>query len=202
MRLCKYVLMIIIITAYFVGSYMPPSWGWENSPLEWSQVVILLAGALLTGKWWQEARLVGQERYARFFAWGIPLWLLLAGREMSWGRVFYLKGIDAVKGPSFTPISQLPYGPMIYPVIVAVVIICLFAIMKYELYKIPYELFQQRRFPISEFLLLIFAIIVANIAEKKMHYEIMEEIVECVSYLTILLITYRIKVNLLQRYIK
>jgi len=202
MYLFKYVLMMIIISAYFVGSYLPPSWGWENSPLEWSQVVILLIGALLTGKWWQEARSVRQDRYARFFAWGIPLWILLAGREMSWGRVFYLKGIDAVTGPSFIPVSQLPYGPMIYPVLGAVVVLCLFAIIKHKLYRIPYELFQQGRFPIGELLLLIFAIIVANIAEKKMHYEIMEEIVECIAYLTIILITYRIKVNLEQRYIK
>jgi hypothetical protein len=199
MYLCKYILIMIVILSYFIGSHFPPSWGWENSPLEWSQVVILLSGALLSVKWRQEALSAGRYHHARFFTWAIPLWLLMAGREMSWGRVFYPVGIDAATGPYFLSVSQLPYGSIVYPVLTVVIIMWLFVVTKHKLYAIPYELFKQGRFPVGEFLLVIFSFVVANIAEKLMHYEIMEEIVECVAYFSLILTAYRIKVALQQR---
>jgi len=197
--LLKYFLLMIVVLSYFVGSYLPPSWGWENSPLEWSQVVILSLGALLTGGWWHQARSAGQYRHARFFAWAIPLWLLMVGRELSWGRVLYPIGVDPVSGPYFISVSQLPYGPIVYPVLTVIIVTWLFAVIKYKLYAIPYELFQQNRFPTSEFFLVILSFLVAYIAEKQLHYEIMEEIVECVAYLSLILTAYRVKVSLQQR---
>lgn len=198
----KYVLIMIVVLSYFIGRQLPPSWGWENSPLEWSQVVTLLMGALLSVKWWQESKAAGQYKNARFFAWAIPLWILMAVREMSWGRVFYPVGANDTTGPFFLSVSQLPYGSIVYPAIAVVIVIWLFAVIKHKLYAIPYKLFQEGRFPISEFLLIIFSIAVANIAEKQMHFEIMEEIVECVAYLTLILTEYRIKVALQQSIIK
>lgn len=198
MHLCKYFLMTIIILSYFIGKQLPPSFGFENSPLEWSQVIILLMGALLTVKWRQEAKSTARYHHARFLTWAIPLWLLMAGREMSWGRVFYPLGVNPTTGPFFISVSQLPYAPMVYPTIAAVILLWLFMVTKYKLYAIPYQLFKQGRFPIAEFLLIIFAIAVANTAEKLMHFEIMEEIVECVAYLSILLTEYRIKTTLQQ----
>lgn len=195
---CKYILIMIVIFSYVMGRQLPPSWGWENSPLEWSQVVILFSGALLSAKWRQNAKSAGQYHHARFFLWAIPLWLLMAGREMSWGRVFYPVGTDAITGPFFLSVSQLPYGPVVYPLIAAIILIWLFAVIKHKLYAIPYKLFQEGRFPISEFLLVIFSFVVANIAEKKMHFEIMEEIVECVAYLSLILTAYFVKVALQQ----
>lgn len=199
MYLLKYFLLITVILSYFVGSYLPPSWGWENSPLEWSQVVILSLGALLTGFWWYQARSVGQYHHACFFAWAIPLWLLMVGRELSWGRVFYPLGIDPISGPYFVSVSQLPYGAFVYPILTVIILSWLFAVIKYRLYAIPYELFQQSRFPTGEFLLVVLSFIVAYIAEKQLHYEIMEEIVECVAYLSLILTAYRVKVSLQQR---
>ncbi|WP_094602995.1 hypothetical protein SPSIL_024610 [Sporomusa silvacetica DSM 10669] len=198
MYLCKYGLIMIVILSYFIGSHLPLSWGWENSPLEWSQVVILSVGALLTAKWRQEAKSAGQYHHARFFTWAIPLWLLMIGREMSWGRVFYPVGIDPITGPSFIPVSQLPYSSIVYPVIAVVILSWLFAVTKYKLLAVPYKLYQQGRFPTGEFLLVIVSFIVAHIAEKQLHFEIMEEIVEDVAYLSLIITAYRIKVALKQ----
>ncbi|SDF52542.1 hypothetical protein [Sporomusa acidovorans] len=196
MYLLKYVLIIIIISSYSIGNYLPLSWGWENSPLEWSQVVILFAGALLTAKWSLEAKSAGRYHHARFFTWAIPLWLLMAGREMNWGRVFYPVGINPITGPFFIPVSQLPYGPIVYPLIAVVIFSWLFAVIKYKLFLVPYKLYQQGRFPTSEFLLVIFSFVVAHIAERQLHFEIMEEIVEDVAYISLILTAYRVKVAL------
>jgi hypothetical protein len=198
MYLCKYVLIIVVVLSYFVEGHLPVAWGWENSPLEWSQVVILLIGALLSGKWWQEAKSAERYHHAHFFAWAIPLWLLMAGREMSWGRVFYPVGLDTATGPYFLSVSQLPYGPIVYPVLTIAIVIWLLAVIKYKLYRVPYELFQQGRFPFGEFLLVIFSFVVANIAEKHLNFEIMEEIVECVAYLSLILTAYQVKIALSQ----
>lgn len=198
MYLVKYVLLTIIILSYFIGGYLPLNWGWENSPLEWSQVVILSIGALLTELWRQEANSAARHYHARFFTWAIPLWLLMVGRELSWGRVFYSVGIDAATGPYFISVSQLTYGPIVYPLITVVILVWLFAFTKYKLYAVPYELYQQGRFPMGEFLLVILSFVVAHIAEKYLHFEIMEEIVECVAYLSLILTAYRVRAALKQ----
>jgi hypothetical protein len=158
--------------------------------------VILFVGALLTAKWSREAKSAGQYHHARFFNWAIPLWLLMAGREMNWGRVFYPVGINPITGPFFIPVSQLPYGPIVYPLIAVVILSWLFAVIKYKLFLIPYKLYQQGHFPTSEFLLVIFSFVVAHIAERELHFEIMEEIVEDVAYISLLITAYRVKVAL------
>lgn len=198
MQLCKYVLILIIILAYCFGRQIPASWGWENGPLEWLQVVILSIGALLSGKWWHEAKTDRQQHCARFFAWSIPLWLLMVGRELSWGRVFFPVGINPASGPFFAPVSQLPYGPVVYPAIATVILFWLFAVIRYKLWKIPYTLYRQDRFPAGDFLLVIFSFLLAHFAERMLHFMILEEIGETVAYLALMLTAYRVKIAIQQ----
>lgn len=199
MYLLKYPLFVLIVFSYYIAAYLPLNWGWENGPLEWSQVVILALGACLTSYWWQEATSTRRFHHARFFAWALPLWLLMIGRELSWGRVFYQSGFDPVSGPSFASLSQLPYGKIVYPVIAVIIIAWLFAVIKYKLYAVPYELFRQGRFPNGEFILVILSFFVAYVAEKHLHNAIMEELIECVAYLSLILTAYCVRVSLQQR---
>lgn len=199
MSLLNYPLLAVIAFSYFADSTLPLTWGWENGPLEWSQVVILATGALLTGCWWQEAISSRRFHHARLFAWAIPLWLLMIGRELSWGRVFYQAGLDPIEGPYFISVAQLPYGKFVYPVLAMIILSWLFAVIKYKLYAIPYELFRQGRFPTSEFILVVLSFVTAYIAEQHLHKAIMEELVECVAYLSLVLTAYRVKVSLEQR---
>lgn len=199
MHLLKYPLFGLVILSYYIGAYLPITWGWENGPLEWSQVVILAVGALLTACWWQEAKSVRRFHHARFFAWAMPLWLLMIGRELSWGRVFYQAGLDPIEGPYFISVAQLPYGKFVYPILAIIIFLWLFAVVKYKLYAIPYELFRQERFPTGDFILVVFSFIVAYLAEKHLHNGIMEELVECVAYLALVLTAYHVKVALQQR---
>lgn len=199
MSLLNYPLMAVIAFSYFADSTLPLTWGWENGPLEWSQVVILATGALLTGRWWQEAISSRRFHHARLFAWAMPLWLLMIGRELSWGRVFYQAGLDPIEGPYFISVAQLPYGKFVYPVLAMIILSWLFAVIKYKLYAIPYELFRQGRFPTSEFILVVLSFVIAYIAEQHLHKAIMEELVECVAYLSLVLTAYRVKVALEKR---
>ncbi len=199
MHLLKYPLLAVIAFSYYADSYLPLTWGWENGPLEWSQVGILAAGLFLTGCWWQEAVTSRRFHQARFFSWAMPLWLLMIGRELSWGRVFYQAGLDPIEGPYFISVAQLPYGKFVYPILAIIILSWLFAVIKYKLYAIPYELFRQGRFPTSEFILVVVSFVTAYVAEQHLHKAIMEELVECVAYLSLVLTAYRVKVSLEQR---
>lgn len=62
---------------------LPAAWSREGGPLENLQVAVLVTGGVL-------ALLVALRNWpsqaARLALWVVPVWLLLAGRELSWGR--------------------------------------------------------------------------------------------------------------------
>jgi hypothetical protein len=191
---CKYFLLIGVLLSYFISDYLPVEWGWENSLLEWLQVAILVVGLILNYTWWQEAKSMDKNtNNARFLLWTIPLWLLIIARELSWGRVFYPRGFDAVAGPSFLPLSQLPYGPIVYPLLTIIIVVWLYMVVKYRLYKIPYELLKGHRFPVADLIITAFAFIDADIGEHKFQLQNMEEFDECLAYLGLILVAYYVQ---------
>lgn len=198
MKNCKYLLLLGVLLSYFISLYLPVEWGWENSLLEWLQVAILVLGLVLNYAWWQEAKLANKLSNVRFLAWATPLWLLMIARELSWGRVFYASGFDAVNGPSFVRLAQLPYGSLVNPLIAVIIIVWLYAVIKYALYKIPYQLIKERLFPITELVITVLAFVAADIGEHKLHLQTMEEFNECLAYLGLILTSYGVK-NALQK---
>jgi len=192
----KWILLTGVLLSYFISPYLPISWGWENNLLEWLQVIILTSGLALTCKWWQEAKSAGDLTSARFLAWATPLWLLMIGRELSWGRVFYPNGFNAVSGPSFLTLAELPYGAFVNPLLAIILVVWLFVVIKYRLDKIPYHLLKECRFPASELAITILAFVVAELGEKKLHLPAMEEFDECLAYLGLILTAYCVKAAL------
>lgn len=192
----KWLLLTGMLLSYFISPYLPISWGWENSFLEWLQVIILTFGLALNCKWWHEAKSDGDLATACFLGLATPLWLLMIGRELSWGRVFYLSSFDAVNGPSFLTLAELPYGALVNPVLAIVIVLWLYAVIKYDLYKIPYQLLKECRFPASELAITILAFVVAELGEKNLHLPVMEEFDECLAYLGLILTAYCVKAAL------
>lgn len=195
----KWILLTGVLLSYFISPLLPASWGWENSFLEWLQVVILAIGLVLNCKWWHDAKSNTDYGSSRFLFWTTPLWLLMIGRELSWGRVFYPNGFDAVNGPSFVSLAQLPYGAIVNPMLAVIIVIWLFAVIKYGLYKIPYKLLKERLFPVSELAIAILALVVAGLGEKKLHLPVMEEFDECLAYLGLILTAYCVKKAFLKK---
>ena len=189
-------MLLGVFLSYFINPYLPVAWGWENSLLEWLQVAILALGLVLNYTWWQEAKVTNNFSNTRFLAGAMPLWLLMIGRELSWGRVFYLSGFDTVSGPSFLKLAQLPYGFLVNPLLAIIIVVWLYVVIKYALYKIPYELLKERRFPVAELVIAVLAGIFAEIGEKKLHLQSMEEINECLAYLGLILTAYCVRTAL------
>ncbi len=193
LKYCKWLLLAGVLLSYFITPYLPVSWGWENSLLEWLQVAILVLGLLLTCTWWQEARSTEDIPAARFLMWAVPLWVLMIGRELSWGRVFYPSGFHAIDGPSFLPLSQLPYGAFVNPLIAVIIVVWLYGVIKYGLYKVPYTLVKEHKFPVTALVITIFAFVSAELGEKHLHLQNMEEFDECFAYLGLILTAYCVK---------
>ncbi|WP_312518594.1 hypothetical protein [Anaerospora sp.] len=189
----KWILLAGVLASYFISPYLPISWGWENSLLEWLQVVILSAGLVLNCKWWQDAKAIGNASASLLLFSALPLWLLMIGRELSWGRVFYPSGFDPVEGPIFLSLAQLPYGAIVNPLLAIIILVWLFAVIKYGVYKIPYQLLKEQRFPASELVIAVLALVIAGIGEKQLHLPVMEEFDECIAYLGLILTAYRVK---------
>lgn len=193
----KWILLTGVLLSYFISPYLPISWGWENGPLEWLQVVILAIGLVLNYKWWYDAKANDDHGSARFLLLATPLWLLMVGRELSWGRVFYPTGFDAVTGPSFVSLAQLPYGAIVNPLLAVIIVVWLFAVIKYGMYKIPYQLLKEKHFPVSELIISILALVAAGLGEKTLHLPVMEEFDECLAYVGLILVAYCVKKALL-----
>ncbi|WP_312562774.1 hypothetical protein [Anaerospora sp.] len=63
---------------------------------------------MLNCKRWNDANSNRHHERAYFLFWASPLWLLMIGRALNWGRVFYPNGFSAVNGSSFVSLVQLP----------------------------------------------------------------------------------------------
>lgn len=192
----KWLLLLGVFLSYFISPYFPISWGWENHFLEWLQVVILTVGLVLNCKWWKDAKAARDSSTTRLFFWATPLWLLMIGRELSWGRVFYPNGFNPVTGPSFLSLSDLPYGTIVNPLLAVIIVVWLFAVIKYGLYKIPHTLLKEKHFPVSELAITVFALIAAEMGEKQLHLPVMEEFNECLAYFGLILTAYCVKTAL------
>ncbi|MPN09409.1 hypothetical protein SDC9_156699 [bioreactor metagenome] len=143
--------------------------------LEWLQAFILAVGLILC---WRADKIFGL-----FTA---PAWLILIARELSWGRVFYPLGVRA-DGPFFLPLNHLWYGPAVYPSLTAVVLIWVFAIIKYKLHMIPLRMIKQRVFPWNNFLLILAGTIATYLAEHN-HLSVAEEMAETVVYIGLIVL--------------
>lgn len=65
----EWLLLVLLAAAYPASLVLPAAWSREGGPLEYLQVMVLVAGCVLA-------------------LWVAPVWLLLAGRELSWGRAW------------------------------------------------------------------------------------------------------------------
>jgi hypothetical protein len=177
--------LIVLVIALFCSTVLPASWGKENSPLEWLQVVILgfaVLAAILTAYYG-----VAPLHRRKLFLWSVPIWLVAIGRELSWGRVFYVNSFG-----EFAHLSDLWYGPYIKPLIIIISIITIWGLLRNDL---PSEIKTWLKFgtiPILEILILFgTGIIVIGIE----HYsrgifgpneELYEELAELVCYSSLL----------------
>lgn len=80
----EWLLLAALVACYPLSAMLPSGWGREGGILENAQVLVLMAGAVAGFAAFQRLR---PDRLGLLALWSAPVWLLLAGRELSWGRV-------------------------------------------------------------------------------------------------------------------
>lgn len=133
----------------------------------------------------------------------IIIYILMIGRELSWGRVFYPIGMDKNGEQIFVKVHELWYGSVVYPMVGILILIVLILLGVY--------FYQSRRqgiywyIPLGEFLFFIVTSILGQcvfdrgLVQFGNYNQLLEESCEIIAYIALVCCTYDISFK--RRYI-
>lgn len=171
---------------------LPGPFAWENGPIEMGQNMILLTGIIWSIYHYTQETHLHRPSYWLFAA---SFFLLLFGREISWGRVFLLKEMTET-GPVFWSMKDLPYHRVIDGAIglLSAAVIHLF----YQSVNVQKTLHWLKKNRLM-FLLTVLAAILALMGDKGQLFhdfrdETMEELSELFVYLQVFFFIHRYRI--------
>ena len=101
-------LLLGVFLCYPLSRSIPLDWGWENGIIENVQVAVLLAGLAFAAIAWRRGPRGGAAMLGLCV---MPVWFLLASRELSWGAVFLPPLGFGPEGPVYSS-RVLAYRPL------------------------------------------------------------------------------------------
>ena len=169
---------VAVILSVPLALVLPVEVSFENGLNENAQVVILFIGAILMlrvrsrMKWFQI-----------FFAMGL---VLMALRELSWGRVFFPIDFEEL-GAVFVTMAEYKYRVHVYAFLVVYISAMIFILIRF----VPIKKILRGRQPIAAFAVMILAIAFNYIGEHgffigKACGQILEELNELIFYVTLI----------------
>lgn len=201
-RYTKALVILCILAVIFIGLsfVLPIEYSYENHFLENLEVVILFLGiAICIGK----IRDFILYDSIKFYVASIIIYILMIGRELSWGRVFYPIGMDKNGEQIFVKVHELWYGSVVYPIVGILILIALILLVVY--------FYQSRRqgicwyIPLGEFLFFIVTSILSQcvfdrgLVQFGNYNQLLEESCEIIAYIALVCCTYDISFK--RRYI-
>ena len=201
-RYTKALVILCILAVIFIGLsfVLPIEYSYENHFLENLEVVILFLGIVIC---------IGKIRdfilydSIKFYVASIIIYILMIGRELSWGRVFYPIGMDKNGEQIFVKVHELWYGSVVYPMVGILILIVLILLGVY--------FYQSRRqgicwyIPLGEFLFFIVTSILSqcvfdrSLVQFGNYNQLLEESCEIIAYIALVCCTYDISFK--RRYI-
>lgn len=201
-RYTKALVILCILAVIFIGLsfVLPIEYSYENHFLENLEVVILFLGIVIC---------IGKIRdfilydSIKFYIASIIIYILMIGRELSWGRVFYPIGMDKNGEQIFVKVHELWYGSVVYPMVGILILIVLILLGVY--------FYQSRRqgicwyIPLGEFLFFIVTSILGQcvfdrgLVQFGNYNQLLEESCEIIAYIALICCTYDISFK--RRYI-
>ena len=122
-------LLILYALALVPFSSVLPGWmSYENSLLENAQVIVLLGGALLCVHFAHYSQ--GSPTHGMWLP-SSGIFLILAFRELSWGRVFMVEGYTDIGEPILIASSAMPYRTAIHAAVGVFALLCLYFLARY-----------------------------------------------------------------------
>ena len=168
----------ILLFAYPLSFILPVSMSFENGLIENLQVAILVLSCIYNLRLFQ----IYKNRQIKIFnLWCAALSMLLAFRELSWGRVFYQIGIEE-GGPVFVPMSDYAWRTETNILIGIYALILIFMLM-----KMPLMMMFHCRPPYLVLFIMILAVIFSYVGDHGMFFgklqgQIIEEFGELSFY--------------------
>lgn len=170
--------LVAIVLSVPLALILPVEISFENGLIENAQVIILLVGAILMlrvrsrMKWFQI-----------FFSMGL---VLMALRELSWGRVFFPIDFEEL-GAVFVTMAEYKYRVHVYAFLIAYISAMIFILIRF----VPIKKILRGRHPIAAFAVMILAIAFNYIGEHgffigKECGQILEELNELIFYVTLI----------------
>lgn len=201
-RYTKALVILCILAVIFIGLsfVLPIEYSYENHFLENLEVVILFLGIVIC---------IGKIRdfilydSIKFYVASIIIYILMIGRELSWGCVFYPIGMDKNGEQIFVKVHELWYGSVVYPMVGILILIVLILLGVY--------FYQSRRqgicwyIPLGEFLFFIVTSILGQcvfdrgLVQFGNYNQLLEESCEIIAYIALVCCTYDISFK--RRYI-
>jgi len=183
--LCSFDAMGYLSVAFAIAiiplSLILPEWiSWENGPLEDLQVVVLALGVFLTAVF---AKKACSKKIQHMWLAISGLFLLLIGRELSWGRVFFQTKMTNT-GPEFIAMNQIPH----HLIINEMILFFIMAIGVSIVYTVPWrKLLYNIPFPKKYCILAVIASLFSIVGDHgwflmKAQGETMEELAELLVY--------------------
>ena len=188
-------LIVLLIILTLLSFFLPIEYGHENSILEWSQFTILLFTAFITLLSNNQNNLSSERK--KFFNFSSILFLFFAGREVSWGRAFYMN-LETLEIPSIT---QVWFGEYVHPLLSIIFIIYIFYFFHNSIYKELIIFFRENRFPKIDLFVIFLSLFLADIAEHHSYgllglkNEVFEESFELIAYIAMFSFMYTVIFN-------
>ena len=194
-NLVNFFLLAALLCCYPLSILVPPSWAWENGVIEDGDVIVLGIGLAWSFVTWMRAQPAQVALLARCV---VPIWVILIGREMSWGAVLFAPDHMTPEGPVFTS-HHLWYRPVVTPVLCALFAWSAWSAWRCRLDRQLYQVLERGRFPWLPMLVVLLAALGSTCAESHLHYFLaalqnqrFEELTELVGYAALVAVQARV----------
>ncbi|TWI70079.1 hypothetical protein IP91_01159 [Pseudoduganella lurida] len=183
----QWLLLVALLACYPLSFITPARWAWENGVIEDSQVVILLGGLVSAFLTWRHER---RGRIAMLALCVMPIWAILAARELSWGAVFLPPLEYTHDGPVFSS-KMLAYKPLVTPTVALLLAWSGWVAWRHRVDKLVLRMIAGGMFPWFALAIAAVAMVGSGCAEGHLscglvivpeHEEALEELVELVAY--------------------
>ena len=169
--------LIAVVLSVPLAFVLPVEVSFENGLIENVQVIVLIVGAI-----WLSAVRLSMKWFRRFCSAGL---VLIALRELSWGRVFFPIEMEKY-GSVFIGMADYKYCTHVYVFLVAYVSAMIFMLVK----LVPIKRLIESRQLLAAFAVIIMATIFACVGDHgwiigKKCGQILEEFNELIVYMTL-----------------
>ena len=173
-KVCVGLSFAAVILSVPLAFVLPVEWSFENGLIENAQVVVLLISAVFISNVRSE-----MKWFQRLFAAGL---VLIALRELSWGRVFFPIAMEDL-GPVFVEMADYEYRIPVYIFIGVYVAMMIFILIRF----VPVMNILRGSQPLAAFGVIFFAALFNHIGDQgyiigKAGGQILEELNELILY--------------------